>query len=250
MPPQISRVDPDAFGTFLHATPYALLRLERTGPIEFHRGVAEFFDGAWPRLFSFGALERARLREPSWLDQVFRTSLGPMRGGIHDGYWLFERGLVVGHHRGVVSTGVSYDGVDHERQRQRVVRYGFAGVGARADVVEAARQICVYFDDIVTRKLGAKDEGEGSYTRETRESAHRAPPPRAPAPPPAEDDPYEILGVDPSISDDDLKAAYKQQMKLNHPDKVAHMSPALQKFAQEQTVAIQKAYERILRSRG
>lgn len=250
MPPTVKRVEPDAIGSFLHATPYALLRLERAGPIELHRGVAEFFDAAWPRLFSFGTLERRQLREPSWLEQVFRTQLGPLRGGVRDGYYLFERGVVVGHHRGVVSTGVGYEGVDLERQRARVVRHGFAGVGAAAEVVEAARQICVYFDDIVTRKLGAKDEGEGSYTRESRESSHRAAPPRPPEAPPAEEDPYAVLSVDPSATDEELKAAFKQQMKLNHPDKVAHLSPALQKFAQQRTIAIQKAYERILRLRS
>ena len=116
MPPTVKRVEPDAIGSFLHATPYALLRLERAGPIELHRGVAEFFDAAWPRLFSFGTLERRQLREPSWLEQVFRTQLGPLRGGVRDGYYLFERGVVVGHHRGVVSTGVGYEGVDLERR--------------------------------------------------------------------------------------------------------------------------------------
>ena len=39
-------------------------------------------------------------------------------------------------------------------------------------------------------------------------------------------------------------------MKLNHPDKVAHMSQAIQDFAQSRVVAIKAAYDSIKRMRG
>jgi hypothetical protein len=39
-------------------------------------------------------------------------------------------------------------------------------------------------------------------------------------------------------------------MKLNHPDKVAHLSPALQQFAQQQTLIAKHAYDTILGMRG
>ena len=42
-----------------------------------------------------------------------------------------------------------------------------------------------------------------------------------------------------------MTVAYRDQVKLNHPDKVAHLSPALQKFAEQQTVALTQAYQRI-----
>ena len=47
----------------------------------------------------------------------------------------------------------------------------------------------------------------------------------------------------------DPEAAFREQMKLNHPDKVAHLSPALQKFAEAQVLKIKDAYERLARGR-
>lgn len=243
----LHRPSPDAFGGFLHASRFALLRLERTPRIEFHRGVAEFFQSAWPDQLSFGVLPRASVRHPGWFDQVFQSRVGAVRGGVRDGYWLFERGTVLGHHLGVISA-VTYQGADLARQRERVVRHAFGGVGPREEVLEAARQIVVYFDELVARRLTTSGEPSASWVREERERA-TPPPSRPTAPPPAEDDPYVLLGVARDATDDELKSAYKQQMKLNHPDKVAHLSPALQKFAEQQTLALKAAYERILRAR-
>ncbi len=42
-----------------------------------------------------------------------------------------------------------------------------------------------------------------------------------------------------------VTVAYRDHVKLNHPDKVAHLSPALQKFAEQQTIALTQAYQRI-----
>ena len=52
-----------------------------------------------------------------------------------------------------------------------------------------------------------------------------------------------MLKVSPDASDAEIKAAYKQQMKLNHPDKVSHMSPEIQAYAQAWTKVIRAAYE-------
>lgn len=248
MPPTIVRVTPDGMGGFLHTTRYALLRLEASPRIEFQRGVAEFFPSAYPGRFTVGTLSRADVRDRTWLDRVFQSAVGALRAGVRDGYWLFDRGTVVGHHQGVISR-VAYHGTDLEAQQARVVRHGFAGVGARPEVIEAARQIVVYFDEIVARREATEGFEDTRYTRDVRESS-APPPPRASAPAaPAADDPYAVLGVARTATDEELRAAFKEQMKLNHPDKVAHLSPALQQFALAQTVAIKKAYDTLVAAR-
>jgi DnaJ like chaperone protein len=62
-------------------------------------------------------------------------------------------------------------------------------------------------------------------------------------------DPYAVLGVPPTASDDEVKTAYREQQRLNHPDLVARMSPEIQKVAHERTQAINEAYRTIMELR-
>jgi hypothetical protein len=157
---------------------------------------------------------------------------------------------------------VSYgDEREHAAQRDRIVQYGFAGREPRAADLEAARQIVVYLDAIVARKHGAGEGfGRGDrYVREDHERASDPPPdsrwqsrrsaPPPPPPPEVQANPYEILGVTPASTDDEVKKAYKELMKLNHPDKVSHLSPALQAFATQQVLELKKAYDAIVARR-
>lgn len=56
-------------------------------------------------------------------------------------------------------------------------------------------------------------------------------------------DPYETLGVKPGVSKDALKSAYREMMKLYHPDRVNHLGTDLQKFANNRAKEIQRAFE-------
>lgn len=66
------------------------------------------------------------------------------------------------------------------------------------------------------------------------------------------DDPYQVLGVDKSISDDDLKAEYRRLMREHHPDRmVAEGLPEeMIELANEQVAAINAAYDKICKQRG
>jgi DnaJ domain len=55
-------------------------------------------------------------------------------------------------------------------------------------------------------------------------------------------DPYAVLGVSQGASQEDIRSQYKEQMKLYHPDKVAHLGAELQKLALEKSKEIQRAY--------
>jgi len=63
-------------------------------------------------------------------------------------------------------------------------------------------------------------------------------------------DPYRILGIDPSASAEEIKAAYRQQAARYHPDKVSHLGEEFQKLAKEKFQEIQWAYEQLMNRRG
>jgi DnaJ like chaperone protein len=69
---------------------------------------------------------------------------------------------------------------------------------------------------------------------------------------PDQGDPYRILGVERTASNDDLKRAYHAAVKENHPDSlIARGVPAeFVKLATEKLAAINGAYERVKRERG
>lgn len=62
--------------------------------------------------------------------------------------------------------------------------------------------------------------------------------------------PYEILGVSPSASKKEVKAAYRKVILECHPDRTAGLSEEIMKFATEQAKVVNNAYEAIMRERG
>ncbi|MFS2318389.1 TerB family tellurite resistance protein [Maricaulis sp. D1M11] len=68
----------------------------------------------------------------------------------------------------------------------------------------------------------------------------------------AEDDPYLILGVEPDISEDGLKRAYRRIAAQNHPDRLVSrgVPPEMQRLAVDKMAAINIAYARICDERA
>jgi DnaJ like chaperone protein len=66
------------------------------------------------------------------------------------------------------------------------------------------------------------------------------------------DDPYVILGIEPGLSDRELKARYRELVRANHPDKhiAAGVPPELIDIATRRLAAINAAYRAIARARG
>jgi len=58
-------------------------------------------------------------------------------------------------------------------------------------------------------------------------------------------DPYAVLGVARGASAEEITRAYRTQMKLYHPDRVADLGPELQEVAHRKAVDIQRAYEEL-----
>ncbi|MGI9592155.1 MAG: DnaJ domain-containing protein [Myxococcota bacterium] len=55
-------------------------------------------------------------------------------------------------------------------------------------------------------------------------------------------DPYQILGVSASSSQEAIRNAYRARMREYHPDKVAHLGEELQELAHRKALEIQEAY--------
>jgi DnaJ like chaperone protein len=67
-----------------------------------------------------------------------------------------------------------------------------------------------------------------------------------------DDDPYEVLGLEPGIGDDQLKAAYRKLAKDHHPDAMLArgVPQELLAIAEHRMAAINIAYEKLTAERG
>jgi len=61
---------------------------------------------------------------------------------------------------------------------------------------------------------------------------------------------YKILEIDSSVTDGDVKKAYRKMAKKYHPDKVAALGPEFQNAAKEKFQKVQQAYEEVKKKRG
>lgn len=66
----------------------------------------------------------------------------------------------------------------------------------------------------------------------------------------ATDNAYKILGVDPNASDDEVKKAYREMAKKNHPDLVSNLGEDVRQAAEKKFQEINQAYEIIKKQRG
>jgi len=61
---------------------------------------------------------------------------------------------------------------------------------------------------------------------------------------------YQILEIEPTVSDEEVKKAYRKMAKKYHPDKVMHLGEELRRSAEEKFKAVNNAYKEINFERG
>jgi DnaJ like chaperone protein len=61
---------------------------------------------------------------------------------------------------------------------------------------------------------------------------------------------YKILEVEPTVSDEEVKKAYRRMAMKYHPDKVSHLGEDFKKVAHEKFRKVQNAYDQIKKERG
>lgn len=64
------------------------------------------------------------------------------------------------------------------------------------------------------------------------------------------EDAYKVLGIQPSATDDEVKAAYRKMALKHHPDRVATLGEDIRKAAEKKFQQINDAKERIFKARG
>ena len=64
------------------------------------------------------------------------------------------------------------------------------------------------------------------------------------------DSAYKILGVDANASDEEMKKAYREMAKKNHPDLVSNLGEEVREAAEKKFQEINAAYESIKKQRG
>ncbi|MBQ8703820.1 MAG: TerB family tellurite resistance protein [Bacteroidales bacterium] len=93
------------------------------------------------------------------------------------------------------------------------------------------------YTSIFERHVGHGDAGYSGSSRASGSASY-------------DKDPYRVLGIDSSATDDEVKKAYRKMAMKYHPDRVAGMSEELQRNAAEQMKEINQAYEVIKQRRA
>jgi DnaJ-class molecular chaperone len=91
-----------------------------------------------------------------------------------------------------------------------------------------------YHHTDVTEPTGSSASG-GKGRTESRPQAKPAPP----------KGPYEILGVNPGATLDEITQAYHREAQKNHPDKVATMAPEFRELAERRMKELNAAYNEL-----
>ncbi len=173
-----------------------------------------------------GRIRRDMVENRGFWNEHFRTAFGPYvrtGGAANEGVYLFHRNEIVGHHPGPGFTALGAD----------------AWTAATTHLAELmdARLASVEDDSKWTWHDGS-DRGSAHASQSMPMIVEKVPV-----------EAYERLKVSPGASEDEIRKAYKQQVRLNHPDRCRNLSPEIQAFAAKMTREVVDAWQAIAKAR-
>jgi len=115
--------------------------------------------------------------------------------------------------------------------RLEMIHFLFGIAAADADVSEAEKRIIASIAGYMNVSSGDYESIQAMFTGHS-------------------DAAYKILEIDPQVSDDEVKKAYREMAKKYHPDKVGYLGEDFKKVAHEKFQKVQDAYEKICKERG
>lgn len=231
-----------SFANFLTSRPQVIIHLGPfSNPVSFSSGIIRHFSADLGSDVAFGCLDTSKLVYTPWPLKFVRDVFNEALTTAPSGYYLFQQGQVRAFHPGQVPQ-------TNDELKDDLVSLGIGGflslildskkplsAVTRAMEDRHARAVIAHFEEALappTKKRATTDWTAilANQKAETR-------------------DPFTLLGVSPTATDEEVKQAFRAQTALNHPDKVAHLAPAIQKFAAEEFRALKAAYDQIVATR-
>lgn len=235
-PPLSETIQRSELPEFLTSHPLVvvLLRNNMVFP-PFNTIVAQHFRTDYKDDARFGAFDYSQIMaHVEWLKKHF-----PTYQDNGDGYYLFVNGQYAGFHSGKTPdssvsfmTGLAAGLLTNTPNPLRIAVDSVNKV--------SAEHIVAHFEKLIQLRPPKRKKSQQEKASQDGPSFSNAHDSKSP---------YEIIGIKPNSSDEELKAAYHQKIKLNHPDQVANMSQAIKSVAESETKKICAAYEEIKRSR-
>ncbi len=229
------------FAAFVASRPLVIVHLgPGSSAGSFLSGVIQHFSAEHGGKVGFGSLDTFTLLYDPWALKYVGSIFTVTPQTAPAGYYLFLDGKARAFHPGLVSSSSNEIKAD-------LLALGVAGLLSLA-----------FQSPIPLAATGGISQRHAKAVIAYFEGAMK--PPVAPNPPidwgaflaaaaPKEDDPYKRLGITATATDEEVEQAYKAHAKLTHPDQVAHLAPEIQRFANDQFVAVKAAYDKIRATR-
>lgn len=241
----VERVTPEDFGRFVASRELVIIQLHRARPYSYLDGVDRYVRAEYSDRARQGRLDRSRAPAKLWLEKHFPRSSDDEGFSVSDGYYLFQGGVLIAHHSGVAARSEAELTVDFVTTAVGLV-IGSSRVGDKNRDAKDSEAVVRHFEEVLKERAEQAAMPKQAYRRTRRTDAVAPLAPKPQTLPEA----YARVGIGEDASRADFKKAFHAQTERNHPDKVAHMSPAIRTAAEAEMRLLNEASGLIKKARG